>query len=352
MNSAKVSLRFSFLFLAFGFYACADRDRVCVVGATQRCVGPSGCSGVQSCGPDESWGECVCEPGDDSGSGGRSEAGDGDGDGDDTAGDGDGDGDETGQSGHGGMGGDENDPDPAQGGDGGEDGNDGEGGSSSSGGSPSGGASSGGMTGDGDGDGDGTYGALIFDGSGIAVLPTRNDYDISGSFFVRQDSYQNGQPVDDNFSHTEVTPIEFSKKDLAPCVNGQIARVVFGRYSSIWGMLIGLELADGTGSWDATEYGVEGFAFELGGSVGDARLRFEAEVSGSDEHFCVMLDHAVGETGSFEVSFDDLVQNCYSSPGSAQFDPTAITSLKWLAMADDGSTSPVENFCLKRLEVR
>ncbi len=350
-SRTKLAFRSGLILFAAGFYACTDPATLCDESDTRACVGENGCSGEQSCNVALSQYEpCVCNP--NSGSGGGDTTGE-----TTTSGNGDGDGD--------------GDGDPTTGGDGdggstsAEGGGDGHGGelqSTSTSGDNAGGAEDTGKDSAG-GDGDSSDGSggddgmemdfdpVIFDGLGIKVSPANNDYGISGSFYVRQDSYDDGMLKNDNLTHTEVTPVQFNKSHDQPCINGTIARVTGGQFGEIWGALIGLELADGTGAFDATDYDIEGFSFELSGSVGDAALRFEAKVEGSDDHFCFLLEHAPGETGAFVVSFDDLSHNCYGSAGSASFDPSRIESLEWIAMADAGSTSPVDHFCLERLEV-
>ncbi len=330
------SLRASIFLCALGFYACQDKDTVCELNETQSCLGHDGCSGTQTCNSFQSgWEVCVCSDGSETSS---AETGDG---------------------------GDTNASTSGDSGNAGDRGNDGTGTSTESGDSTSGGEGGAGTTSGGDSDGgeggrsggsggsganDETDTAAVFTGSGIAVVDEGNDYGINGAFYVRQDSYDDGILRTDDLTHTEVTPVEFGKGDDKPCINGTVARVPDGHYSAVWGTLIGLELNQGEG-FDAAAQKIQGFSFDLSGSIGDADLRFEVKVKNSGAHFCSMLEHEDSQTGHFEIKFDDLVQDCFSYEGNASFDPSQIEAIEWIAMADADSSHPVDQFCVEKIEI-
>jgi len=304
--SAKFLLRTSLIFITLGFYACQNDGYSCEPGFTRSCVDDNGCIGQESCAADGSaFQSCVCDS-DTSTTDDPTTSSDSSTD-DETT---------TETTSAGGMGGD-------------------------------GGASMGGSRGAVDEE----HGNVIFNGTGTSVSSSDNDFGIQGAFYVRQDSYRQGQPKQDDLTHSSVEPISFSKRDDKPCINGEIARVDGGQWSEVWGVLLGLELAKSGKTWDATQHDIEGFAFKLSGSVGDARLRFEAKVRGSDENFCAMLEHDQGETGSFTVALEDIEHDCFGDGGNMSFDPSQLEAIEWLAMADDGSNSPVEDFCVERVEV-
>lgn len=303
--SLKLLVRSSLIFITLGFYACQNDSYSCEPSFVRSCTGDNGCIGEETCSADGSgFGSCVCEPSitTDNPSTTTDETTT-----DETTTDG---------TSAGGMGGD-------------------------------GGASMGGSS----AEPNEVHGNVIFDGQGTSVTASDNDLGIEGNFYVRQDSYRQGEAKQDDLTHSSVEPVSFSKRDDKPCINGEIARVENGQWSEVWGVLLGLELAKGGKTWDATDHDVEGFSFELSGSVGDARLRFEAKVRGSDETFCAMLEHDQGETGSFSVALEDIEHNCFGEGGNMTFDPSQLEAIEWLAMADDGSNSPVEDFCVEHVEV-
>lgn len=356
--SIKLAVRTWLIVSALGFYACAQDDQSCALGETRSCTNATeSCSGQQVCNAIQSgFLPCVCGEAPDN----DQLTSDNDSttmsaattdeltshDGDDGLG---------GMSGEGGAGAD------ADGGEGGAD-------NETTAAEPTTGeattedsddssttdsSTTGGTTG-------GSHGSVIFSGVGTAVSASGNDYGISGSFYVLQDSYAKGVKVNDGLVHTQLTPLAFNKSSLKPCVNGTIARVTNAQggscttgcqWGAIWGGLMGLELANGTSTWNADEHDVSGFSFELSGSIGDARLRIEAQIEGTDENFCVMLDHELNLSGLISVGLDEFTHNCFDHSGNMSFDPTKITALEWVVMADAGSTSPVNNFCIESLDV-
>ena len=302
--SLKFLVRSSLIFITLGFYACQNDSYRCEPGFVRSCTDENRCIGEETCAADGSaFGSCVCDSQpittDDSTTDDSSTT-------DETT---------TADTSVGGMGGD-------------------------------GGASMGGTKGT-----EEVHGNVIFNGDGTRVAASDNDFGIEGRFYVRQDSYRQGEAKQDDLTHSSVEPVSFSKRDDKPCIHGEIARVENAQWNEVWGVLLGLELAKEGKAWSASEHDIEGFSFKLSGSVGDARLRFEAKVRGSDENFCVMLEHDQGETGSFSVALEDIEHDCYGDSGNMSFDPSQLEAIEWLAMADDGSNSPVEDFCVERVEV-
>lgn len=307
-TSLKFLLRTSLIFITLGFYACQKDSEPCQPGYAVACVDDNGCSGERVCNANgTAFSACMC---DSSTTATTTEP--------TTTSTTDTSGTTTENVGGGGQGGSDN---------------------------------LGGQSSTDETNGDVDHGNVIFSGVGTSVSTSDNEFGIEGDFYVRQDSYRDGEPKDDELTHSEVTPVEFDASHDKPCINGQIAQVSGGQWSEVWGVLLGLQLAGSNGSWDATEHGIEGFEFELSGSVGDARLRFEAKVKDSDETFCAMLEHEQGETGTFSVALEDIEHRCYEDGGSMSFDPSQLEAVEWLAMADDGSSSPVEDFCVESLSV-
>ena len=331
----------SLLLLGLVCIGCTDPDEACDRGATRKCFGTDGCRGEQKCQNDSSTlGACMCDSAEEDSESTTENISSGTTDGGGKA-------DDTGHSAT-------TDDDAAEGGRGGAGGwraDDALGGAadhddSSSGGARNEDSSTGDTTG-----GDTTHGSLIYDGVGTAVAAVNNDFGISGSFYVRQDSYDDGILIKDTLTHSSVVPKKFNKGHDQACINGDIAQVIDGKWSSIWGVLIGLELDRQSSVWDATAHGVTGISFDLSGSVGDARLRVEARVHGTDDSYCRMIAHEPGETGSVAVSFAEFTKDCFAGDSGARLDPSQLIALEWIVMADDGSPSPVQDFCIERLSV-
>lgn len=242
----------------------------------------------------------------------------------------------------------------------------------------SGGTGTGGGDGDGDtggasgvggmggqGSGDGPW--ALYEGAGTWVDEEDNSIGIQGTFFVLEDSMDEGSPVPlDYLYHTDLTPDEFTEDSPFACVSGTIGAVtdIYGyecdpmdlggtpcEWADVWGGGIGLNLNETGGDdstkspWNATAAGVTGFSFQTSGSLDGAVLRFKAKMAGSDEDFCSAVS-----VGSASVDLADLQHNCYVGGVATQaLDVTKIVQLEWQIVSDANVFFYVADFCIDSL---
>jgi hypothetical protein len=204
----------------------------------------------------------------------------------------------------------------------------------------------------------------LFDGDGTWVDGMDNNLGIQGSFFVLEDSMDEGVPVPaDNLDHTDLEPNEFTDASAAACVSGIIGAVTdidggtcdpmdLGgtacEWSAVWGGGIGLNLNETGGEdstkspWNALAAGVTGFSFQTSGSLDGAVLRFKAKMEGSDEDFCTQVS-----IGSSSIDLADLRHNCYVGGVATQsLDVTKIVQLEWQLVSDANVNFYISDFCI------
>lgn len=234
-------------------------------------------------------------------------------------------------------------------------------GDGSGGGTPGGGGTAG------DGDGDTVNpGTEIFNGTGAWVDGAMNTAGIQGSFFVLEDSMENGMPVSDGLTHTDFTPDTFDDMTAKPCVSGTLAAVTDAdggmcdasgttgtacEWSAIWGGGIGLNLNETGGedsmkmTYDASS--LTGFTFQTSGMTGGAVVRFKAKMEGSDSDFCTAVP-----IGANEVALADLKHNCYTGGmASETLDVTKLVQLEWQIVPEANTSYEVSNFCIEYVGV-
>jgi len=243
---------------------------------------------------------------------------------------------------------------------------DGGSGSDSNGGGSTGGSP--GATGGGNGTGDGVEGTVIFDGTGTWVDGSgpAGEYNIQGAFFVLEDSVENGSPVSDGLTHTDLTPDSFDESTAKPCVSGTVAQVTNAdggecdpagsdcQWSAQWGGGIGLNLNETGGEastqspTDLVAAGVKGFSFRISGDVGGATLRFKIkDAANNAEDFCTSIVPNSVNT----VLISELKHQCWGSAGTLSVDATQATQLQWQIVTSASASYTVSNFCIEEIAV-
>lgn len=201
----------------------------------------------------------------------------------------------------------------------------------------------------------------LFDGTGVNVdVP---ELGAKGSFFILEDSVEDGALVSDGLSHSDFDAPDGSGEpstfegSAAPCVSGVLAMVTSPTgascettssscdWEAIWGGGIGLTLneTDGVASaFDASAY--DGFSFNLAGSAGGAPIRFMIEDM-SGNQFCTEIS-----SGSNAVDFGYLLNNCWD-PTTLSLNPANIKQISWQFVPDASYSYSVSNFCVTDLRL-
>lgn len=129
------------------------------------------------------------------------------------------------------------------------------------------------------------------------------------------------------------TLLTLSYEDGDPCFSGTIAA------APDWGATFELELAPGSGAWNATAAGVTGFEFAYRGSPQPPSVRVIYKQTGSSTDFCRTIT-----PGTTEVPFSAGHPGCTSSGGVVN--ATQLDELILAILPQTGSSYAVD-FCVQ-----
>jgi hypothetical protein len=182
---------------------------------------------------------------------------------------------------------------------------------------------------------------------------------------VLEDSVENGAPVSDGLTHTDLTPDMFDENTAKPCVSGTVAQVTNAdggacdpagsdcAWSALWGGGIGLNLNETGGDAsvmspvDLTSQGVTGFSFRVSGDAGGATLRFKVkDAANNSQDFCASISDGVNT-----IMLSDLKHECWGATGTLSLDPSQAVQLQWQLVTSASASYTVSNFCIEELAV-
>ncbi|HEY3493269.1 MAG TPA: hypothetical protein VGK73_01230 [Polyangiaceae bacterium] len=359
---------------------------VCEAGETRACVGPAGCEGGQECETSGVWSACDCGDGAGGTAGGGTSSGAGEGGqsgsgGDDggrggsggiaqggTAGTGasggaSAAGGSAGSSGTAGTTGGNAGSSGAAGSSGGSAGSSGggagAGGAGAGGGSGAGGSSagtagtagaggSGGSAGKGGASGSGgsSGGACTLPGQGLELVMGPGDYPDSG-WIDRSGNCLGIQGAVYAYADTRGSSIELTPANGRICVEGVSAQVLGGDYANYWGTMVVVQLNNpGTGallSYNAAQYGIDGFEFRLSGPDVPDEVRPEITA-----HPQLQYCKQVCASGEQSILFSEAHLECWDGTNGATPNASAIVTLHFRVPSNPFGDVPFE-FCIDDL---
>jgi hypothetical protein len=239
----------------------------------------------------------------------------------------------------GGTGGDE--PGGTGGASAGSGGSSGKGGSAGTGGS----AGKGGSAGSG-----GTGGLSCGTGEGLALTPVRGSAGATG-WIGGETNCVGIQGAVQTLNDTSGSTITLDLAELDAghiCVSGHAEQVLGGDFANDWGASIDVQLNNpGTGyayPYDASTYGVDGFAFTLSGTDVPAEVRSELIVDSAQTQYC----KRICASGSQSILVTQAHEECWTGDTGLTPSATSLYYLRFLLPASaDGDVT--FDFCIDSL---
>jgi hypothetical protein len=184
---------------------------------------------------------------------------------------------------------------------------------------------------------------------GYPIQPTNgwvsadsNPFKIQGTFYTYGDWEDGGEFL--------IYPKGFENSGNSICVEGTAEQVLNQNYDVYWGGAVGFNLnqasPDATAyGYNAADYGITGFAFDIGPLPIGGELRFNVVVDGMAENYCAPITHA----RRVEMRWEDLLLSCWAAE-PVNPDETVVQSLHWQIVTNDAGAYGF-SFCIENLMV-
>jgi len=134
------------------------------------------------------------------------------------------------------------------------------------------------------------------------------------------------------------------------CVSGLSEKVASGRYDVYWGSRINIQLNnpgnDTAELYNASTYGVTGFAFTISGTLPPSIIRPTLQANGTSVQYC----ESVCASGEQSLLITDAESSCYDPVTHTTPDPTKLTLLQFYLPSNPTSTVEYD-FCIDDLRV-